>query len=162
MPTTEMTWGAAQNERNRVFWQKQNALMRKRMEDPALLATAIADLKSETERRVPVYFQKSFSMALQDAEIAKCHHFSQLGRKGGRAKKRSVLVEFVDNAVLSRPNITAQELLACLEEQAGIPPFQDFSEGKIWFTNHDGNTKSAKLSGLKDLLFRAKKKLKPR
>jgi hypothetical protein len=44
----------------------------------------------------------------------------------------------------------------------GIPPVQEICDGKIAFTNHDGTTKTAALSGLKDRLSRAKKEIHSR
>jgi|GraSoi2013_100cm_1033763.scaffolds.fasta_scaffold42132_2 hypothetical protein len=149
---------AGLNRRHHEFWETQNALMQTRMADDAVLTTALADLKSETDRRIPSYFQKSFVMALQDAAAAKRRYMTQLGQKGGRTKKSNTLQELIEVTVRSRSNITESQLLARLRAQQGIPPIQDIDDTSIWFTNHDGTTKETKVSGLKDRLSRAKRK----
>ena len=84
---------------------------------------------------------------------------SQHARKGGLARKTDVLQELIERIVRRNLAITVRALESQLREHQGIEPIQDFSNGTISFTNHDGRTKDAELSGLKDRLSRAKKKI---
>jgi hypothetical protein len=56
------------NARNRAFWNRESAEAERRMADPCVLHRAIADIEAEARRLIPVKSQRSFELALQDAE----------------------------------------------------------------------------------------------
>jgi len=150
------------NRQSREFWRAQGALLQKRMADDAIRETAFDIMQDEAKRGVEIYYQKSLYRALEDAEQAKHRFMTQQSRTGGKAKKTDALQHLIEQFVQRTPTITVRELENRLSEHQGIEPIQDIEEGTIYFSKQDGNTKRAKLSGLKDRLSRAKRKLKSR
>lgn len=158
------------NERNRQFWLKQTSLMEQRMADEAILRVAMNDLKSEALRQVPVYSQKTFEGALETAEAARLafqkedtkSFQSAFSRKGGAAAKPDALQSLILQIVGRTPNVTARELLARIECQKPHEWDIDKKGDTIEFPDSQGRYKSAPISGLKDRLSRAKKKIATR
>jgi hypothetical protein len=146
------------NRRNREFWDAQQLLLERRMVDTAIRETAFEIMRDEINREVPVKRQQSIYAALEYAENAKQRFFSERGREGGRAKKTDALQELIEAFVERNPALTARRLADKLRGHERIEPIQDIDDGVICFTNHDGSTKTATLSGLKDRLSRAKRK----
>jgi hypothetical protein len=147
------------NQLNMEFWADQDALLKERMADAAIRVTALEAMEAETLKGLPLYYQKSIYEALADADRARRRFMSQHARKGGLAGKTDTLQELIERIVERNSPITLRALEAQLREHRGIEPIQDFSKGTISFTKHDGRTKDAALSGLKDRLSRAKKKI---
>ena len=129
------------------------------MADEAIREIAFEAIATETRKGLPIYYQKSICEALADADRARKRFMSQHARKGGLAGKTDALQELIEQIVRRNSAITVRALEARLIELQGIEPIQDFSNGTISFTNRDGRTKDAALSGLKDRLSRAKKKV---
>jgi hypothetical protein len=150
------------NRQNREFWELQKRLTEARLADEAVLATAVESIGSELQRRVPVYFQKTFDTALAEADNARQRFLTQLGRRGGTAKKCDALQQLIMEIVCRRPSITKQQLLARLRDQRPIPPIIDVDDETIYFTSRGNKEAGAKISGLKDRLSRAKKQLRTR
>jgi hypothetical protein len=151
------------NTWNREFWDIEDRKMERRIEDNALLETALLSLRSEIDMRVAVYNQKSLNKALQEAELAKQRFLSQQGQNGGRVHKSDPLQDIILDYVRRRPPITASELLKKLQDDfipGGV--IQEIGKKAIAFTNRDDRSKEAPISGLKDRLSRAKKKLASR
>ncbi len=156
------------NERNREFWLEQSGLREQRVADEDVFCVAMNDLRSEVSRHVSSYSQKSFEKALEIAADSKVRFErnaaksfqSAFSRKGGRAPKTDALQKLILETAGKNPSITEKDLLADFENRKLGPVIVDidYELGTIDF-NNDGQTKSARISGLKDRLFRAKKKI---
>jgi hypothetical protein len=147
------------NQMNAEFWAAQKVLLRERMADEAIRQTAFEAIATETVKGLPLFYQKSIYEALADADRARKRFMSQHARRGGLAGKTDVLQDLIEQIVRRNPAITVRALEARLSEHQGIEPIQDFSDGTISFTNRGDRTKYAALSGLKDRLSRAKRKV---
>jgi hypothetical protein len=150
------------NKWNREFWDIEDRKMERRIEDKALLETALLSLRSEIDMRVAVYNQKSLNKALQEAELAKQRFLSQQGQPGGRAHKSDPLQDIILDYVRRRPSITASDLKKLQDEFIPGGVIREIGKKAIAFTNRDDRSKEAPISGLKDRLSRAKKKLASR
>ena len=154
------------NEWHREYCGKQSKLMEERMAEEDVLDVAIKDLQSEALRQVPVYFQKSFEGALESAAVSKVrfqksgakNFQSDFSRKGGMAPKTDALQKLILARVCVNLVITERQLLNHLKEKClgGVVIDIDERLGIIDFDN-GGRKKSARITGLKDRLSRAKK-----
>lgn len=151
---------AALNRRHEEFWKTQNALMKTRMADAAIRDTAFEAMNAEQQKRVPVYYQTSIYDALAAADRAKQRCLSQQARKGGSVEKTDALQRLIEKFVEDKPDLTAPLLKNRLREHERIGPIQDIDDEVVCFTNLDGRTKTASLSGLKHRLTRARKKIR--
>jgi len=155
------------NELNHQFWSKESGLMEQRMADPEILKIAINDIESESIR-LPIYYQKSFTHALEIAaknkeyflEAAASNFQVDFSKKGGAAPKADALQKIILEIVQRKPSITEPELLLELENRKFLGTISDIDHGDgfIEFQNGDQRFKRARISGLKDRLSRAKKK----
>ena len=160
------------NQRNRQFWAKESELMQRRIADKTLFNLAETERQSEVLRQVPVKSQKSTAQALADAETARKIIQSSFSRKGGTAAKSDALQELILEVVLEYPKITVVKLLRELTKRLGdgiVDRIEEkcetvAGEGRRihFFQGHDGAQKTASVSGLKDRLSRAKKKIASR
>jgi hypothetical protein len=150
------------NRRNTQFWEAQKVLVERRLADEAILATALEIIESEARRLVPVYFQKSFEEALWDAERAKQRFRRQQGQEGRRARKNDALQDLTLGVVQQNPAISAKQLLRELRKDEHRRIIQEVGDETIRFVNYDGINNTIGISGLKDRLSRAKKKIKSR
>jgi uncharacterized protein YihD (DUF1040 family) len=148
------------NERNRAFWEIENARMLERMGDDAVRQTALEAMAAETNKGTPVYFQTSICQALADAEKAKRRFSRQQAQKGGRAEKSDELQTLIQKFVRHLPNLTFAQLLEKLEECKKIRDVIDEIDDGVIYFKQGPTGKSAPISGLKDRLSRAKKKIK--
>lgn len=147
------------NEINREFWARQNVLMEQRMADDAVRQVALARVQSEYSRGVPINKQVSLVAALEEAETIRGIFLSQLARKGGRAQKPDALQELIIEYAKTIPDITERKLQDMLTRDRHPDVISDIGDGEIGFNDRDGHAKSASISGLKDRLSRAKKKV---
>ena len=150
------------NESNRAFWARQNALMEQRMADDAVRQDALARVESESSRGVPINKQVSLVAALEEAETSKGIFLSQFAGKGGRADKPDALQELIIEYARTVPTITERELREKLTRERHPEVISDIEDGEIDFNDRDGRSKSALVSGLKDRLSRARKKVRSR
>jgi hypothetical protein len=150
------------NARNRQFWDDQQTLLARRMANVAIREPALAVLQAEIVKRLPIRFQTSIYQALEAAEQIGTRFLTEQSRKGGGAKKTDTLQLLIEKIVQRRPAITLRQLEAELEAHQGIDTIEDIADGTISFTNHNGSSKDAPLTGLKDRLSRAKKKMRSR
>jgi hypothetical protein len=111
---------------------------------------------------MPLRHRATLERALEDAERIGQRFLLQQARKGGRAAKTDALQSLIERIVARRPSISAEQLLEALRDHERIRPIQDIVAGVIEFTDHNGASKSAPISGLKDRLSRAKKKIRSR
>ena len=155
------------NEENRRFWRTQSELFDKRMSDEPLNRIAAMDLYSETLRQVPIYSQKSLEQALADAEKSKSTWQTAFSRKGGSTPRCDALQGLIEEIVRENPKITQGQLLRKLKGARGAGTVVTGEKvdrvpdaGKwIHFVDEDGKPKKAPVSGLKDRLSRAKRKI---
>jgi hypothetical protein len=154
------------NERHHRLWAIQNPLRDRRIADGAIREVAFARLRSELARRIPAYYQGTIEQFLADAERDRDWFLSQLGRKGGRAKKPDALQQAILDLVRRDPHITEAKLKDMLTRERFPDLIEDVDEETISFVWLDGSgrqrSKPAAISGLKDRLSRAKKALKSR
>jgi hypothetical protein len=155
------------NERNRMFWDVQSKLRAERISSEAILEIAINDVRSETSK-VSIRLQKPFDQALADAEKTMNIVQSAFSRKGGKAPKRDALQILIQDIVIQKPKITAGQLLYTLKSIRGagtvtsIEEESDVRGGEprmIHYVDDSRTPKTASLSGLKDRLSRAKRKI---
>jgi hypothetical protein len=156
------------NERNARFWAEQKILLNQRISDPGLYHLAKRDMDFEVARGVPLKQQKTLEQALADAAYSKATFHSQLSLKGGRAPKSDSLQELIQKFVHEDPKISQRQLWYKLRTEIGKGiivsidaecPSEDGSLRKIHFMSGDGKVKTARVSGLKNRLSRAKAKL---
>ena|ERR1700676_186607 len=150
------------NEGNSRFWREQRSLFDERMANDAIRETAFEALQAQQLRAVPLTYQVPLEKALEDAARAEQRFSTQRARRGGTARKTDSLQLLIQQIVTHHPDISKDELLKTLRANQGIDSVEDIDEDTIHFTNHDGRPKKAAISGLKDRLSRAKKKLKSR
>src|SRR5438874_12225146 len=117
------------NERNKSFWVKQNALTRKRVEDPLLVQMLNRELQSLFYRFV-LESRKSVDQILEEAEetrklvLAHCTPLVrketriEQARKAGRSKKPDALQQLIIEIVRNHPSITSARLLEKLQHQS--------------------------------------------
>jgi hypothetical protein len=151
------------NEANSLFWLKWRTRLDERMANPAIFETASEAWQAQQHRAVPLASQFSFETALEDADRVG-HRFSkQLARKGGTARKADALQLLIEKIVTRQPDFSENQLLEKLEAYQGTRTIiQAIEDGIIHFTSNSGKHKEAPISGLKDRLTRARKKVRSR
>lgn len=150
-----------------AFWQEECRLLERRIADPEIRASALSILANEQKRGVAIYYQTPLERALEmvagpterTRSEARYLALSEQGRKGGRAKKQDKLQDFIDELVAKRPRLSERDLLNLLKADAPTELWVDIDEEGIHFAPCEGTLKTAPLSGLKDRLSRAKKKV---
>jgi hypothetical protein len=153
------------NRLNREFWLLQSAQRDRRMLDEVLVEIAMMNMHS-VALMVPIKSQKSFELALADAEKLKNTFQSAFSRKGGKTPKCDALQNLIREIVLEKPKITREQLLRELKSNRVAGVISEIDEQSvvkadepqmIHFVEDDGTPKIAPVSGLKDRLSRAKK-----
>jgi hypothetical protein len=165
------------NEINAKFWEVESKKAEQRMSEPVVRDIALDRVESDFKRHIPARYQISLELALVEAEQSK-RHFS---RRGGRADKTDALQDFIIAVLRKKPNITVTQLLDKLKlaAQPGSP-IEEVTDEEIAFVQQmdkrgrrgatregqggrsprENASRSAPISGLKDRLSRARKKLK--
>jgi uncharacterized protein YihD (DUF1040 family) len=156
MPVTAIS-AEELNRQNQEFWSDQQALLERRVADPAIRETAFEAMNAEQKKRVPIYYQTSIYAALAASEGANQRCLSQQARKGGWAEKADQLQRLIEELVTHNPSLTLRQLKDKLRADQGIAPIQDIDDEVVFFTNFDERTKTAPFSGLKHRLTRARK-----
>jgi len=156
------------NKRNKEFWLEQSKLALEKLYDETLRNVATADMSSEVIRGIPLKQRKSIEKALEDAERIRAVVQSSFSRKGGKASKCDALQTLIEQIVRVKPKINARQLAIALKSDQGVGTVTsidndtDVRAGEprmIHFVGDDENPRSALLSGLKDRLYRTKKKI---
>jgi hypothetical protein len=157
------------NEQNCRFWGVRADICAKRMADESLCDFAIEYLRSDTKRGFSLRLQKSLDQALADAEMARDDFQVPFLARGGRARKCDALQRLILRIVRRKLNINNQQVLYRLKKEIGdgtiisIDGRSDVLAGgvrKIHFYDDNGTEKTARVSGLKDRLSRAKKNIR--
>jgi len=147
------------NERARAFWAAETALMEKRIVDKTLRDLAFETTNAELIRGVPIFYRTTLESALFDAE-KKRNRFSKIfSQKGGKAKKTDALQELITALVSKTPGISAKILEKQIRAEESLGIIEEVTRYEIYFVTHDEHSKSARLSGLKHRLTRARQKL---
>lgn len=146
------------NERNRAWAAEQAIFMEKWLKDPVLLQAAIAGVRREQDRFVPVYNQLPFEAHLAIAADIKAHVLKSRAKRGGSAKKADALQQLIEKLVGRNPDLSERDLGARLNRETYPTVIEDVDEDTIYYKGKKGALKEAPLSGLKDRLSRAKKK----
>jgi hypothetical protein len=147
---------------NKVLWREQAVLLEKGMADPVVRGIALEIMATEQRRGISVCEQLSIYTALTAAVCLKRKVLSDQGRKGGSAEKRDPLSKWLRELVRRDPQISEQECIEKLRSEKGLGLITDIDENFIYFATSEGKEKTAKLSGLKDRLSRARKELSSR
>jgi hypothetical protein len=150
------------NRRNKAFWRAQKIEMIRRMADETVRECAFDVLQSELHRGLPAYYQTPLEVALANSEHLKSRFLRHQARIGGRVSKADTLNELILEIVRRQPTVTEHDLLELLHQQQGLGKIEDVEEEAIWFTSRGGRLKSAKVTGLKDRLSRAKRRMHSR
>jgi len=155
------------NKQNRDFWEKENELRDKRISIDVIFTIATNEMRSETSRGVSARAQKTFELALADAENTLQLVRNDFSRKGGKKHKSDSLQDLILKLVRENTRITGNQLLEKLEDQSGdgiissVDGWSDVLAGEtrniLYFDEHTQKDKTAPLSGLKHRLSRAKK-----
>jgi hypothetical protein len=145
---------------NRAFWAEEQAAAERRMEDPAVLELALSSMAAEAQRPLPTRWQVSIYDALREAETAKSGILFEQSRRAGSVEKIDALQAFIIGAVRTNGSITLPQLLDRLHGQQQPGGWlEDIDRETISFLDAKHRSKSAPVSGLKDRLCRARKKI---
>jgi hypothetical protein len=159
------------NNRNKEFWLEQSKVTLDRICDEPLFTVATANMNSEVIKGVPLKLQTSIDQALEDAEKARRIFQISFSRKGGRASMCDALQTLIEQIARENRKIDARALAIALKGDRGagtvtsIDMEADVMAGEpkmIHFVGDDEKPRRAPLSGLKDRLYRARKKIKSR
>jgi hypothetical protein len=152
------------NRRNQEFWLEQSELLTRRMSDETLYKIAMHDI---SEDAVPVKWMKSLERVFAHAEVSRAIFQAAFSRKGGKVSKADALQCVIEELVNGQPKIAARQLICTLRKMAKEHPVivkvdQQASllaskTAKVYF--EDNGEQTAPVSGLKDRLYRAKKKI---
>jgi len=157
------------NKINAVFWEAESTKFQERMKNPVLREGAWARVKSELRRLVTTRSLISFEEAIAQEEQTTHKVESQIrqrvvsdfGRRGGSVEKVDALQSLILSVVKKRPSIGVSELLDRIRDAAGPgEPIGDVEKDSISFVGAKDRLREAPIAGLKDRLWRAKKKLK--
>jgi hypothetical protein len=149
------------NEEYRRFWANQADLLRQRITNDIVRQIALDFLREQELMEVPMRSRWSLEKALENAETSGKRFAAEWSRKGGKANKSDALQLLIEDIVKQRPATSARELEDELRRRERVEPIDEIADGQISFTDN-GHLKDAPLSGLKDRLSRAKKKLQSR
>jgi hypothetical protein len=150
---------SAMNRDNEEFWKRESALFKERFEDPLIRQLALQLIDHERLRRVPVYHRMTLESATRYVADARKSCLSEQAKVGGRSRKMDALQLLILEIVTKRPTISLKELEQRLHEHAGVRDrIICIEDGEILFTDRN-REKSASVSGLKDRLTRAKKRI---
>jgi len=158
------------NAMHKEFWRKQAEKTERQFEDQYLVSEAFKDLEEE-QKRVPIKFQLPLEAHLNRAEKHRGRALfsddeqllqrvrQENGRRGGKCPKADRLQILIEEIVAKRPAIDCPELLKLLSHKQGAGVIVEVQEEEIFFANANGGEKSARIAGLKDRLYRARKKV---
>lgn len=160
------------NALNAFIWRQRSEWLNDKLQDENLCLIANHDLTSELSRDIPFHIRLSVEGALAKAEFVRDSLFRAMGRLGGKAEKPDALQIVILEAVRERPNIGRRELfhlMRKLAKEGHAVVLQVDQKGdllidqneRIYFMEN-GKKSSSPVLGLKDRLYRAKKKIKSR
>jgi hypothetical protein len=163
METTAIQSVVQLNECNKQFWLEQLELFSQQFSIETVRTRAIAVLKWEELRGVPLKNRQTLESAADDAYQEESRFRREFSRKGGRAVKEDFLNRLIHKLVLKQPSLTERQLfhkLRKLESEGNVQLAPD--EVTFDFCDDNEKWKTALVTGLKDRLFRAKRKINSR
>jgi hypothetical protein len=100
----------------------------------------------------------------EDVGIAKAENAAVKDKQRKRAEKLrpTPLTELVDAIVARRSDISESELLGCIMDEIGNGLIESVEDAEYVWIDDKGNEKRNRVSGLKDVLYKAKARLKKR
>ena len=159
------------NQQNLAFWETNTALMYKRLENDVIREIGLQTISSTREVNLPIKLRMTLEVAMEIAD----NNFEKVKAKvkedikvevkkdfaliGGRAMKEDPLQKYILKLLETRPDITSAQLLKELKNKVGGDLIYSIEHNSISFWSHPDKFKDAKISGLKDRLSRAKKKI---
>ncbi len=162
------------NALNHLVWGQRAEWLDDKLEDEYLCLMANNDLISESTRKpeIPFHSRLSFEGALKKAEPTRDLLFRAFAHRGGKADKPDALQIVILEIVSEHPNIHSRDLLHLLrkfarESHAVVRKVDQTStllgdqKEQIHFMDNRKRLTSP-VSGLKDRLCRARKKIKSR
>jgi hypothetical protein len=166
---TNITLGAM-NERNANFWAKEGLRTQMRASDPAIVENALELMNLFRQVGFSVNQIPSFDHFLYAAERSNKKSLANFARKGGKAPKQDALQELIEDTLRQNRNISLAQLIETLDGDAGAGVVTSIDKPSdlllecdrryIHYIDNDGRPKTASLTGLKDRLSRAKRKIK--
>jgi len=149
------------NERNIEFWAGRQKLMEESLNTPFLFDHAFGKVAVDVVVGKPTRDQMCFEAALfwSAAEIGQFKEQARIdqGKLGGRPASRDALDTLILCILEQLPDIKTHKLRFELKKRKEV--IQKIEGGLILFAETDGSIKTAKLSGLKDRLYRLRKKI---
>ena len=144
------------NARNQEFWHEQSELLAHRLADPELFQIAFSKIGYD-EIVYPLKFRRTLEQAFADAEQGGLR--KTIARKGCMKAKTDSLQQLVLKAVWEERDIDERQLSFWIRDQLGGGTIFSINQKTIEFVNYNGKLKKAPVSGLKDRLFRAKRRI---
>ena len=145
------------NQKNHEFWNVQTELFEACIHDDKYFKYVLSSMQRDCVR-CSVYSQKPLQLIFDETENARKFSQSQVGKRGG--KRSDALQKCIDKIVARTPDIDQHRLLWCLNALKGHGVVEDVTDTDLTFVATDGSIRDVPLSGLKDRLSRAKKKIR--
>jgi hypothetical protein len=160
------------NSLNALVWSQRSEWFEAKLNDEDLCLIAYDDLASEWNEKLSFHDRLSFEGALARAEAKIVSVRRAIGRRGGKAERTDPLQNVILEAVREQPTIQYSELLNLLRKlpakgHAVVCQVDQKSsllvdqKEQIHFMD-GGRIATAPVSGLKDRLSRARKKIRSR
>jgi hypothetical protein len=147
------------NALHQKFWRARAKKTERLLADEHIAQEAFIAVKEQS--RLPVRCQMSYDSLLDREEARRERGLiwfrQENGRRGGKCRKSDRLQELIEDIVAKKPRIDCPTLLRLLRGKQGAGVIVDVDED-ITFDDSNGKLKSAEITGLKDRLYRAKKK----
>jgi hypothetical protein len=151
------------NARNKAFWAAESKELERRIQRPDWVKEAIHTLEDELRRMVPAKNTHSLESAIASAERTSDRFAGAQARirgaAGGRSRRLDPLNELIEAAVSRRPAISCEELLGELKADAPGAIVEEVTAEMISYVAANGKLMEVPVSGLKDRLSRARKKI---
>ena len=153
-------WALKQNAIHIEFWKRKMPDIERKLQDPILFDEAVRRNEKYCAMQVPARYQCSLEYNVEDAADFRKRILADQASKGGKAPKGDALQGRIESLVARNPYITAKALLNQLHTECPGDLIEEIVDGDIAFKENDGTSKKASITGLKDRLSRAKKKMK--
>jgi len=143
------------NKQNRAFWTK----LQKAMDDQVLIEHAIGQVDDARTRGVPEEKRQSIEAAVQSASAL----VSAMACRAAKSPRpHDPLQALIIEIVTADQAVSAVKLLRELRRQSGGGVINFVDDDSIQFWGNKGEMMAAPISGLKDRLTRALKKIRSR
>ena len=144
------------NERNKCFWQETNEYVEDTIVNRiSVVEEALGEIRIESTSR-PLYSRRPLEKVLKDVDAKRKLHQSEFSKLGGKAGKPDKLNVLISQIVERNLAISCLELLDALRLRQHTSSIQSIENDEILLSDR----KVVPVSGLKDRLSRAKKKIR--